>query len=363
MTRRTLPFLLLSVLVCASDLGAARPGTVVFQRSQEPKEHAFSLLVPAGWRTEGGILRINPLTQGGPSQSIAAKVDFAVKKDAAGTVMIRWLPDVLYFDPRMSPAGQMGLFPPGSNYMGMTVWPVMPAQEFLRQVALPYAHPQASDFRVAEARSLPEIAQKYQQWVSATMPGATFRYDAATLTVTYQEGGIPYRERIVTVIEDWGQMGAGMWGNKETFFLRAPADEFSEWESVFSVIQGSVRISPQWLAGELRGQIERGEILINTQREIQRIEREIVEHRQKTNAEIHNDVFLTLTDQEEYVNPYTNEVEVGSNQWERRWVNESGDVIYTDDESYDPNVDVELNRSDYKRTPIRPRFPESEGKD
>jgi hypothetical protein len=33
-------------------------------------------------------------------------------------------------------------------------------------------------------------------------------------------------------------------------------------------------------------------------------------------------MFLTLTEQEEYVNPYTNEVEVGSNQWKYRWVNE-----------------------------------------
>jgi len=98
--------------------------------------------------------------------------------------------------------------------------------------------------------------------------------------------------------------------------------------------------------------------MIETQREMQRIGREITEHRQKTNAEIHNDMFLTLTDQEEYVNPYTNQIEVGSNQWRHRWINESGDVIYTDDESYNPNVDINLNRSDFKRTPVRKRFPE-----
>jgi len=76
-----------------------------------------------------------------------------------------------------------------------------------------------------------------------------------------------------------------------------------------------------------------------------------------TNAEIHNDMFLTLMDREEYVNPYTHEVEVGSNQWKYRWVNESEEVIYTDSEEYDPNTDVELNRSDYKRTTIMKRGP------
>jgi hypothetical protein len=149
-----------------------------------------------------------------------------------------------------------------------------------------------------------------------------------------------------------------MWGNKETFFIRTPKGEYGKWESIFGVIQSSIQINTQWVAGEIRGQAQRGQIAISTQKEIERIGREITEHRQKTNAEIHNDMFLTLMDQEEYINPYTNEIEVGSNQWKYRWVNGSEEVIYTDSEEYDPNSDVELNRSDYKRTPIRKRFPD-----
>ncbi len=271
--------------------------------------------------------------------------------------MIRWLPDMLYFDARMSPAGQMGLFPPGSNYQGMTVYPLMPAEQFLSQVVFPYAHPQANNVTVVDQRKLQSVAQKFQQRVRTAMPFLTFNYDAAVLTVTYQEGGIRYKEKLLAVIENWGQMGAGMWGNKETFIFRTPIDEFGQWEKVFSIIQNSVIIDRKWLAGEIQGQIQRGEIAVNTQREVQRIEQQIVEHRQKTNAEIHNDMFLTLTDQEEYVNPYTKQVEMGSNQWRHRWVNEGGEVIYTDDESYNPNVDINLNRSDFKKTPIRKRSP------
>ncbi|MFQ5605773.1 MAG: hypothetical protein ACE5HS_21090 [bacterium] len=161
---------------------------------------------------------------------------------------------------------------------------------------------------------------------------------------------------MMAVIENWGQMGAGMRGNKETFYLRASAADFQKYEAIFSVIQNSVKISRKWLAGEIQGQIKRGEILSNTQKEVQRIERQIVEHKQKTNAEIHNDVFLTLTDQEEYVNPFTKEIEIGSNQWRHRWINDGGEVIYTDDEDYNPNMDVNLNRSDFKRTPVRKRI-------
>lgn len=68
-------------------------------------------------------------------------------------------------------------------------------------------------------------------------------------------------------------------------------------------------------------------------------------------------MFLTLTDQEEFVNPYTHKIETGSNQWAIRWENESGDVIYTNDENYRPNHDSRLNRLDFKKSVVRKRFP------
>ena len=353
---------LLSSFSCSrsspSSVGDSSGETMIFTRVHEPKEKAFSLLIPKGWQVDGGIVRMNPLTQGGAAQSIAAKLDFTVKKDSAGTVQIRWLPDMLFFDARHSPAGQMGLFPPGSNYNGMPVYPLMPASQFITQMALPYAHPQAQELTIISSKALPKLARSYQSRVNQFFPQLGFQYDAALAEVTYKEGPTVYSEKIVTVIENWGQLGAGMWGNKETFLVRAPQNEFKNWEAVFGIIQNSVRIDSRWLAGELQGQIKRGQIALDTQRDIQRIEQDIVNHQQKTNAEIHNDMFLTLTDQEEYVNPYTKEIDIGSNQWKHRWVNESGDVIYTDNDSYNPNHDVQLKRSDFKKTPVRKRFPQ-----
>ena len=55
-----------------------------------------------------------------PTAQVGAqpKLDFTVKRDEAGTVLVRFLPEMLYFDARRSPAGQKGRFPPGSNYGG-----------------------------------------------------------------------------------------------------------------------------------------------------------------------------------------------------------------------------------------------------
>jgi len=241
----------------------------------------------------------------------------------------------------------------------MTVIYKMSAIQFIQQIVFPYCHPQAQNVKVSEQRNLPQLASDYQQRMRTAIPMINFSYDAALIAVTYSENGQRFIEKIVTVIEDYGQTGLGLWGNKETFFVRTPIGEYEKWEPVFSIIRNSIQLNPQWLAGEIHGQLQRSQIVIDTQRELARIDREITAHRQRTNAEINNDMFLTLNNQEEYINPYTNKVEVGSNQWQQRWINPNGDVVYSSETGYDPNNDVNLNMSGFKLTPARKRFPEN----
>ncbi len=348
---------LTSVILLPTLLFSSTNNTLLLQQKTEPNEKAFTLLVPQGWQTDGGIFRLDPNQIGGAGNAIAAKVDFTVKNNQ-GTVIIRWLPDMLYFDMRYSPAGQMGLFPNGSNYNGMSVYPVMTAEQFIQNQVIPYAHPGLSNYNITEQKPLPDLEQAFLKHVQTYKPQLTMSYNACLATLTYTENGTQYREKIITIIENWGQLGAGLWGNKETLLIRAPEDEFNQWQPLLSLIQNSVQLNAKWLKGEIRGQSQRSATMIEVLRETQKIEQAIVDHRQKMNAEIHNDMFLTLTDQEEYVNPFTNNVETGSNQWHYRWTNPNGDVIYTDNESYDPRTDVNLNRTDYKRTPVRKRFGE-----
>lgn len=84
---------------------------------------------------------------------------------------------------------------------------------------------------------------------------------------------------------------------------------------------------------------------------------QIVDKKRQTHAEIRHDSWLFLTGQEDYVNPHTGLVEQGSNQYKRRWINGSGDVIYTDDPNYDPRADPNLQgrTSDFQQSRVRQR--------
>lgn len=320
--------------------------TMTFVRVKEPNENAFSILVPKDWVTEGGIYRIDPTAGGGSGNAIDAKNDFAVKSSQSGEVMIRFLPDMFYFDMRKSPAGQMGMFPTGSNYNGMLVYPVLPADQFIQNIVIPYVHPQLADFTINESKGSPELIEmvtKEDQYM-----GIPFQYDAAVMDITYPENGVIYREFILAITQDFGQLGAGLWRNRHTFYLRTPTGQLEDHAPVFNVIINSVEINMQWFIGELRGQVERGEIGAEVLARVQELDKEIQQGHMKTNAEINNQMFLNLTGQEEYKNPHTNEIEMGSNQWNNRWINSDGEVIYTDDVNYNPNTDQLLKRDDYK---------------
>jgi len=332
------------------------PKTVVFRKYKDRTENAFSVLVPTGWQTEGGIVRVDPNAAGGAAQSIEAKFDFKVKKDAAGTVMIHWLPHVYFADMRGQPA--QAYFPVGSNYAGMTVLPVMRAGEFIEKVMFPYVHPSATDVSVVERKDLPKLAQGLKSFWDNTVckylpVRLDFQYDAAMAVVTYEEDGVKYKEILLTAIENRGPAVAGMWSNRFTGYARAPQSEAKQWEPVVRVIADSMKINPQWMAGEIAGQAKRGEIVAETQKQIQEIERQMTENRRKTNAEINKDMYLTVTGQSEYVNPFTKEVEVDSDDWKYRWVDSNGNRIMSNQDGWDPNRDPNVGMSGFKLTKPR----------
>lgn len=329
------------------DAASGQAGPVHLQRVWEPREQAFTVLVPQGWVTEGGVVRVDPRL--GPTNSVGAKIDFSVKRDPAGTTMIHWLPNITYKDPRYLVGG----FPVGSNYMGMMVYPMQDPLSFLTQMVFRQQRPQAQNVQIVEQGPLPQAAQKFQR--QSVVPNV--QYQAGAITLVYDEGGIRYREKMVAVVEAMMGEGLGMWTNRATTTVRAPEAEFDRAQRLLALIEGSLQGNPQWVSGENRGAAQRAQNALDTQRHLQDQSRKMLDKKRENHAEIRHSSWLFLTGQEDYVNPHTGRVEQGSNQYKRRWVNGSGDVIYTDDSSYDPRADPNLQgrTSDFQLSRVRKR--------
>ncbi len=343
------------------DSNEAGAAMVRFQRQWEPKQHAYSFLVPAGWTVEGGMFFVDPSQAGGSANSIDAKCDLAVKKDAAGTVMFRWLPTWNYCDMSQNPQFSLtaGLFPAGSRYQGMEVRPMPNCASFL-QALFGSLHPTASDINIVEVKPMPELAEVYRkltQEVDKQLQMLGFgpmKYDAGGIIVEYTEGGTRFREGLITCLTDMRSAGA-MWSNQHTQMMRSPVQETKQWKPVLDIICQSVRLNLEWFLAAQKAGTDRAKISQETLRYIQSIDQEIYAHRSETNSKINYENYLMLTSQEEYVNPFTNEVERDTSEYKYRWTTEQGEMIYTDLNNFNPNAQRELNNREWKLTPVRER--------
>lgn len=341
---KAIRFLLFISLFADQVLVSGQSQNLYFRRMDEPREKAFSLLVPNAWVIDGGAIRLLSDRIAGASNMIECKFDIAVKNSADGKVMIRWLPEMMCIDQTVAFGN-----PEGAIYNNTLVRRKRTPEKFITEVALPYSHPKAMNVKVVSGKSLPALAEFFLKGVDPGLKAVTnMSYRAGMLEYAYTENGIKYQERMVTVIEDYGVNGAGMWKNRSTLLTRAPYGELDKWEPVLSVILNSGIWRTGWVGDELNNQRRRAGQMLVTQKEIEAISNSINENHRKTNSEINKDMYLTLTEQNEYKNPHTGKIEVDTDHWKYRWVNNLGEIVYSNQQNYNPNQDIELNKRGFK---------------
>jgi len=351
--RIALARVLLALLALLAAASPARAG-MAFERRAEPREQAFTMLVPQGWTAAGGLLRVDPARAGGPLNSIEAKCDLAWRRDAAGGAEFRVLPDWVYAHAGVG----AGLFPPGSWYQGAQVRPLEDAPTHLR-ARFAELRPRARRLGEPQVRRLPGeiraleagLAALNRQLAAVGLGGQSCRADAAGGVFDYEEDGRRYREVLVAGVVD--TPAALSWKSTRTLAFRAPADEFEALRAVFDVMRASIRFEEAWVLAESQGQRERARIVLDVQREVRRVDDEILARARVDREELMNDQYLVLTGQEEYVDPHSGETIVDTGAWRCRWQTAGGDVFYTDREDEDPNV--LLSRTGWQRTPVRKR--------
>jgi len=340
-----------------SSSAVTRP-TLMMQRTWEPNEKAFTFLVPKEWNFKGGMFNVNPLTQNGPGNSMAPKCDLVVQKDDRGTVMIRFAPAWNYADLTYSPTG-FSLFRPGQYYQGMLVKVLPTPKQFLTEM-FQSSRPQATQVTVIAEDPMREVVEavyRANQQVNQQLQQTGLkpnRYEGLAMLMEYTEGGQRFREVLRTVITD-ARAGAFMWTNEHTVQFRAPMNEFETWKPALDVIHNSIELNPKWIEAVTRAMDQRAKMALDTQRYINKVASEIVENRRRTHAEIRYENYLFITGQDEYINPFTKKVELDTSAYHHRWMNNHGDILYTDENVYNPNEHEKRPNYEWKRTAARPR--------
>ncbi len=339
---------------------------IVFERVPEPREKAFTILVPQGWQLEGGMVRPDFRRQWIGPQTIEVKVDLIVKRDDQASVMIRFCPEIKYCDPRYLVTAHLGLTQVGDLYRDMPVYPVMSPTEYLREIVFPWAHPNASGVEVVEEKAMPELVERYLSYVVSPLM-RNVEHQGGGVTFDYAEGALRLREKAYTVIESLGAFFGGVWSNKTTMLHRAPPDEFAQWEPVLQRIQDSVELNPAWIVEERISQevltlsfmdmqaMERWRFqrLLEIQRETQDALQRMRESQMRGYSRWRHRPGLPFLSYAPFYNPFLGRVEYCPSCWRYRWVTPMGHEFYTDRASDNPNVDHVCDRSDWQSSPIK----------
>ncbi|MFH2092949.1 MAG: hypothetical protein ABIJ31_11355 [Pseudomonadota bacterium] len=329
-----------------------QPLGIVFEKKNEPKEHAFTIKVPKGWSMEGGVFRLLAHEIGGPLNATESKCDLTLKSDSRGSIYFRILPDIVYAHPGIGG----GFFPVGTGYQGAEIKPFVDAPTFVAQV-FTYLHPNAKKLKILKLQRLAGEKQALDQGMAHmnqilnSINMQSNQSDVAGGVFEYMEDKIMYREVILSAVLN--MPAAVIWKNTRTLAFRAPAQNFNQWRATMDIIRFSIQFNLNWLIKEFQGQDQLARKAASVFKEMNRIDQEILQKSNINRNEIMNDNFLALTGQEEFVNPQTKEIETDTDAYRYRWKSPGGDMYYTNNEDDDPNIF--LHQSGFERTPVRKR--------
>ncbi len=316
-------FRIMGAATGANTVTAEGPGGVRYIRFSDPREGAFTIDVPADWKTEGGLFRFHALDTRHcvQTESPDGQIKILIGDPSVGPLT----------DPRSLPGG---FFPEGSTYapygLKMLVLRFMPGAEFCRYWLQTRVAPNCANLQITEMKDLTDQLPKPAPGSISPPP----TYGRARFQCTEQ--GQP---RVGCCWAGTHMIGAiGPWlVNGLTGYL-APPEKASLAQAILLHMDGSFQFNVQWrmaqigIAGEASRAVSSASndianMVARSQRSRDAVDDELA--RRRSNAT------LGVVD---VADPQTGRrmtVESGSNYY---WVDQRGVIVGTNTDTR-PNID------------------------
>lgn len=329
---------------CHTDTGNAQKSTMTFTRETEPGEHSCTFLKPEGWILSGGLERKDTTIHGLSDKASEAvfRMEIISPDNDAG---IFWSPEIHYFDMNRCPTREFleDIFPAGSMYNGMKVLPIMAPEEYVTRVAIPAMHPGAEKIRVIESRDMEVVDKRYAEYIKELMSDNTFTHKSAVVTTEYTIHNTVYVEKTACTIEDYGQMGGGMWRNRNTFSMRSTKDNYLGNMAILGAISLSFCLDEDWVSRK----VEKNQMFIksnlNRKEDQQKIQLRIARLKHDNKLDFFNAMFSGFLKTEARPNPHINDQTVHKhNYWKYWWINAKGNLVCTNTKGYDPGKSYKM---------------------
>lgn len=311
---------------------------------------AFTLLMPEGWKFEGGIRWV--LDNPGMPAIAAFKV-----RNPSGREEFEAFPTQAFFWTN----NQMLLstFPVGAKYFGSEVRPPVAPLDALKGIVVPRFRGDAANLRIMQEKELPELARALGAGMQSA-PGVTSSANAGKIRIEYQKGGVTMEEEIYGVVEEvhfsmpsmYGTVVNTNWMVEYLFSFKAEKGGLDKKAKLFQTMAYSFRLNPQWFNKYnqlveylVQMQIKRinsiGEIsriISRTSNEISDMMRQSYEYRQSVNEKIADNFSQYVRGVDKYHDPVDNKAVELPSGYNNAWTNGLGEYIVSDSPNYNPNI-------------------------
>lgn len=326
---------------------------------EDRTEQAFTVLVPAGWQTEGGIMRI-------PPNQIRTVVDKCGKKlyfsifDPKTHASITYLPMEMYGT--TAPGTSFFNPAPGQVLNGMIQMPqLLTPSQYVQQVVFPQYRRNVSNVEWGKLKSLSTLADAWKRaFHSQDRIPPLVR--AESIEVAYDYSGTRFAELWTSMITSGQDKNTTIWMPPFTVIAGAPIDYIEKIAPVLKAVITSFRMNSTWMAQadakfnqctkgvvasheQIRANDRRiAKRLKQVQKEIHKIDSDIVANRNKTRSVIQEHEHNTLMGLEKSEDPGTGKRYIIDMSYERNFTD--GDtIIQTNDQEFSPPVGYRDMRS------------------
>jgi len=261
----------------------------------EAHQGAFHLLMPIGWRTEGGML------PSGVEWNLVDLVETNIRFRATspdGQSFFGWYPRFYFQDPASLARSSGGVLQPqpGQVMNGCWLFPFMNVGQYVQRIV--FGHLSAQEFQNPRIIGGPVPAPELKAWV----PSAASRADCGYVNFECTVRGVPMFGRIYAILYDLHGL---IWSTVGTFGWVAPQSRWQPDERLMEICLRSFRLDPQWAQRAANAIRRRAAQYHQVIQDMSRIDAEISRSRSQTRSDIQEEAYKVLTWQIETYDPQT----------------------------------------------------------
>jgi hypothetical protein len=322
----------------ASGLGQVRFTRVSVTDPGMDNVEAVSFLVPATWKTEGGVHWL-------PNHSVLANLLLRVTDPETGAV-IEFLPiqNFTWLTEMVVP------MQPGTNYLGNILWPpITDPHQFIQTFYGPQAATRLRGARLVSSEDLPGIAAE----VSRRDGGGAGQVKAARVRYEYAREGKAWEEDVYVTLAYPPPMGPiSLWSVRSAHSFRAPKAQLDRMTPLMNTTVLTLRLSPEWYGGymwvqklfidRMHQSIRSAAAISQTIRENSEEIRRMFADSYRRQAESQDRISQRYTEYirgvEAYRDPHGNRPVWLPSGYTHAWANARGEYLLSNQPGFDPNV-------------------------